>query len=375
MPGIITLLGGTLFVILRWLNAGHRHLSSFLVIGRSSVTAGSLPPGLIVTPGSGYDGQFYYRLALAPWNFHHQFSGIVMDLPVRFQRIGYPAVVWASSLGHRSAVPLMMVIVNVLALGALGLACGRWAQQLGRHALWGLLPATYFGFVYTLSRDLTELLAAALLVGGLVALRNKNFALAALSLSAAVLTRETALIFVASYAVVRIRSMLRTRNAFCVDDVPWIGPLAVFVLWQVIVRLSAGVWPLTSDKSSNFDLPFRAIIQMIPIVRHAGFNVIALMAISSIALVTLVVSAVMVLRTTSASSSERLAFVVALILVICLSANIWLGDPVQFRTLNDLWIYGAGIIIGSRRTTLLIASSVAGAAALSCVSLWKISTV
>ena len=41
----------------------------------------------------------------------------------------------------------------------------------GRHALWGLLLAGYFGLATSVARDLTEPLAAAFLLAGLLAYR------------------------------------------------------------------------------------------------------------------------------------------------------------------------------------------------------------
>jgi len=375
VPGLLTFLGGIVFVLARWFDSAHRHLGAFIVAGQGSANAAQVPSGVVVFANGGYDGQFYYRLALAPWNFSTHLYGITIDTPIRFQRIGYPAVAWVVSFGRHSLTPLALVVVNIVALGALGLACGRWAQLLGRHALWGLLPASYFGFIYSLSRDLTEILAAALLVGGLVAVRTRRPVIAGLALAGAVLTRETALLFVFSYGVLRLIEIARRNVKIGHEDLTWTLPLLVFALWQLTVRVSAGVWPLTSDKSSNFDIPFRAIIKMIPTMRHASSTVFALMLISGVTLAIMSVSAFLVIRQSTATPAERLAFVLAIILVVSLSANIWIGDPFQFRTFNDAWIYGTGILIGSRRSTLLSATALAGSVSLAMATLWKIATI
>jgi len=127
-----------------------------------------VPHGLDVRAGAGYDGQFYYRLALQPWNLARSAHGITFDYALRRQRIMYSWLTWILSGGQAVAVPSVLVGVNIVMLGLMGLFSGRWAQTLGRHALWGLLPAGYFGMVWTLDRDLTEITAITLVVAGIV---------------------------------------------------------------------------------------------------------------------------------------------------------------------------------------------------------------
>ena len=103
-----------------------------------------------------------------------------MDLPFRLQRIGYPALAWLASFGQHAWTPVALVVVNVLALGAIGLVGGTLARDGGRPALWGLLLAGYFGFFISLGCDLTEPVAAACLLGGILAYRRGRPAVAGL---------------------------------------------------------------------------------------------------------------------------------------------------------------------------------------------------
>src|SRR6202008_2110594 len=117
------------------------NVTEFVQRARPYARRGQVPRGLAVFPGTGYDGQFYYRLALGPADLHRTAFGITMDAPYRLQRIGYPALGWLAALGRHAWVPAALVAVNVLALGAIGLAGGMLARDCGRHALWGLLFA------------------------------------------------------------------------------------------------------------------------------------------------------------------------------------------------------------------------------------------
>ena len=51
------------------------------------------------------------------------------------------------------------------------------AQSAGRHAFWGLAFAGYWGYLWTLGRDLTELTAAAFVLLGFAALLRAGSAL------------------------------------------------------------------------------------------------------------------------------------------------------------------------------------------------------
>jgi hypothetical protein len=69
---------------------------------------------------SGYDGQFFYRLAIDPSELQFgERQGVTFDQPYRLGRIRYPLVAWAVSLGQPDLVPWGLVVTNVLALGVL----------------------------------------------------------------------------------------------------------------------------------------------------------------------------------------------------------------------------------------------------------------
>ena len=103
--------------------------------------------------GRGYDGEFYYRLALNPLAWGHWAFGITLDSVYRIDRIGYPALAWLVAGGHRPFVPTALVLVNVAALGILGGLGAALARDAGRHPLWGLVFAGYWGLLWSLSRS------------------------------------------------------------------------------------------------------------------------------------------------------------------------------------------------------------------------------
>jgi hypothetical protein len=133
------LLAATGFVLARWSLWARHSIGRFILIGENFAHPAQLPPGMPLRAAYGYDGQFFYRLAINPADFAHTAYGITVDQPYRFMRIGYPVMTWLVSAGQRALVPWMLVAVNVAAIGALAWLGGHLARQGGRHAAWGLL--------------------------------------------------------------------------------------------------------------------------------------------------------------------------------------------------------------------------------------------
>jgi hypothetical protein len=147
----------------------------------------------------GYDGQFYYFLAVDPKNGRDY-----MDEPgVIYSRIGYPMTVRALSAGNAAVVPYMMMIVNILAVVGGTLAVAFFMRRHGLPPALALLYGCFPGLAIALLRDLTEPLAFGLAAAGLVVFnpRSRWRLLTSASLfGAALLTRETVALFPAILA-------------------------------------------------------------------------------------------------------------------------------------------------------------------------------
>ena len=104
---------------------------------RAYANPARVPRGLVILPNNGYDGQFFYRLALNPSNLHRTAYGITFDSNFRVQRIGYPVLAWLVSLGQHQWVPVALIMVNILALTALGFLGGLLAREVNRRRDFG----------------------------------------------------------------------------------------------------------------------------------------------------------------------------------------------------------------------------------------------
>ena len=354
--GLIAALAAVAFTLARWQTWAHGRISRFILVGRHFATPSQLPHGMPVAKTYGYDGQFFYRLAINPLNFHHTAYGITMDRPYRYMRVGYPALTWLVSLGQHSLVPFMLVAVNIAAIGALGYLGALFAAEGGRHALAGLLMPGYFGLITSLSRDTAEPLAAVFLLAGLLAIRGRRPLLAAALLAYGALTRETVMVAVAAIAIVRVIGILRGRTRPGRDDLAWAVPAAAFAAWQVVVKAATGSVPLLADSGRNAGAPFIAPLQAfrhnLAHVHLHQFEQYDLWFLELAILVCFSVAALLCLRSTNAPVHERLAFILYLIEICVVTPSTWNSLDADMRSFIEVYLLAVIILLGTPRRTL-----------------------
>jgi hypothetical protein len=353
VTGLIALLTALGFVLARWQIWAHGNIGRFILVGHHFASSAQLPHGIPVAPTYGYDGQFFYRLALNPLNFHHTAYGITMDRPYRYMRIGYPAVTWLFSLGQHAAVPVVLVAVNIAAIGAMGYLGAVFARDGGWHALAGLLLPGYFGLLTSLSRDTAEPLAAACLLAGLLAVRARRPVLAALLLAYGALTRETVMVAVAAIAIVRVIGVLRRTQRPGRDDLAWVLPAVMFVAWQVVVKAATGSIPLLADGGRNagapFIAPFQALRNNLAHLNTHQFDQTDLWLLELAILVFFAIAALLSLRSTSAPVHERVALVLYLMEICIVTPSTWGSLDADLRSFIEVYLLAVIILLGTRR--------------------------
>lgn len=349
LPGLIAVVAAVALVVARWAGWAHRNITNFILVGRHFANPAQLPSGIPLQPTYGYDGQFYYRLGLNPANLAQTAYGIRMDHSYRFMRIGYPAVTWVVSLGQHALVPIMLIAVNVAAVGALGYFGGVLARQGGRHVLWGLLLAAYFGLITSVSRDTAEPLAAALLLAGLLALRARRPLAAALLLAFGTLTRETVLVAVAAIGVVRVIALVRTRRLPGRDDLAWAVPSAVFAAWQLVIWAATGSVAIATDGGRNAGLPFTAPVHALAFnlahINTVQFNKYDLWLLEFFGLVTCCVAATAALRASRALAWEKLALYLYIIEICVVTPSTWSSVNADMRSFIEVYLIAVTIVL------------------------------
>ncbi len=225
------------------------NLTGFIQFGTTFAHATHPPPGALVSSPRGYDGQFFYVQALDPLLLH---AATVDALRAsgeafRMQRVGYPALAALLAGGHRGAIPFALLAVNVLLLLAVAAAFAIYARRQGWSTLWALAVALMPGMLLATVRDLSDPLAMAGLLSGLLLWRGGRRWPAALALTVAVLTREVmmlAVVAVAAEACVRGYRARATAGAWraSVSRV-WpvvVIPSTIFAGWQAYLTARYG---------------------------------------------------------------------------------------------------------------------------------------
>jgi hypothetical protein len=351
--GLITLLAAAGFVAGRWEMWSRRSFGRFILIGQDFAHPAQLPASMPLRAKTGYDGQFYYRLAINPLNFHQTAYGITVDAAYRFMRIGYPVVTWFVSFGHVSLVPYVLVAVNVAAIGALGYIGGQFAVQGGRHAAWGLLLPGYFGLVTSLCRDTAEPVAAACMLAGLLAIRARRRRLAASLLAFGALTRETVMVLVAAVAIVRIVGFLRHRYRPGRDDLVWILPAGVFAVWELLVFWFTGSMPILADGGRNagtpFVAPFEALKSNLAHIDWHSYNAIDVWLAEVAVLLIFAVAGLCSLRVSRALAHEKLALVLFLVEICVVTPSTWSSVTADLRSFVEVYLLAVVVLLGRPR--------------------------
>lgn len=352
----------------------------------------------------GFDGQFFYRIGVAPWSTERTVGGVTFDLPsLRNARWGYGALAYAASAGDPDLVPWALVGLNVAAAAAVGAIGGGLARTSGRHAAWGVLFVLWPGFAYSLSLDTSELVASAFLLGGLLALRRRRWVPGALLFCAAVLTRDTTAVVPFGVAIAGAwlwwsagRSATRTsalggspadggdasigsepetattdRVGASASGLILAGglPLVTFGAWQLWQRSRFGSLPLTSSGDSNLSFPMAGLVDQLaaslpPSGADEGFRLASMAG-----LVLLVGSAAWCWRGSTARLEERGAWVPAMLVVVILNAYLWSGATAFMRAATEAGLLSTLILLGSSRRRLL------RLAGLGLAGLWALTAV
>jgi hypothetical protein len=360
LPGVIAFLGWLGFALARWQIWAKGHLNLFIMAGHVYTHPAQLPRGLLLVPAAGYDGQFYYRLALDPANWHATAFGITMDQSYRYTRIGYPLLAWIFSLGQHQLVPVVLVALNLLGVAAMALLGGMFARESGRHALWGLAFAAYFGLVISVGRDTAEPLAEACMLGGLLAYRRGTtpmYLLATALFTYGAITRETILYAPAAIAITRLIAIARRRATPGLADLTWVVPAVGYGLVEVAVHFVVkGEFPLLANSSRNLTVPFTALVDALKYdaahINTAHLSPVDISLLEYATLAIFILAGLAVLFVTTAPAHERLAFVFFVLQLGLLSSQIWTSTFGDGRSLIEPYLMALVLLLATPRRYL-----------------------
>ena len=359
--GLVTIVIAAIFVMARFAVAADLDESKFIVAGDSFVDPTTTPVHVHVFEGSGYDGQFYFRQAIDPFEMTLESRhGVRMDQDLRVGRITYPILAWLSSLGRPAAAPWALIGVNVIGLGVVAGLGGLYARDHGRRAWWGLMIAGSTGLTMTLSRDLCEIVMVAGLVGGVVSLGRRRPLIAGACWIAAVLAHEQSLVIVGAYAAFRIVQVVARRIGPGRDDLAWVVPGFAFVAWQVAASFALGHLPILGSGEKNLGPPFHGLALELSRWFRGESPGQEILFVPQLAFV---IGLVVVAFTRHRALPERerwltWALIGSVLLAVSLSENVWKG-PAELRTIVIVPTLAWLVVIGARRRVPVALTTVA----------------
>jgi hypothetical protein len=230
----------------------------------SSHTSTIIGPQLGAESPDGYDGQFYYFIAVDPAHARdYMHFGRDDQSGVRYARIVYPLLARGLSGGETRAVPYALVAVNLVAICTGTAALALWLSRRRRSpwfaAIYGLWP----GLVFSVFRDLAEPVAYTLVVLAVLAfdLRStRRLAGAAALFALALLTRETTIVFPLMGGVaLGLHGRAWKRAALFVA-----GSVAPMFAWRVALTLRFHVTTLEHTGGWRVLVPFHGMARWWP---------------------------------------------------------------------------------------------------------------
>lgn len=247
-----------------WLRRSGLGLSTFVIAGELRADAAAVPDELLLYPDTvGYDGRFFYRLALDPFTDQSTDFGIVLDHPAyRQRRILYPLLAHILHVSTNVSVLVWLPVINLIAVVVMTALVAHVCLRFGRSPWWavlvGLSPPMYIG----LTRDMAEPLALTLAVAGTVGVLHRRWAWAAALFALAALTRETTLVFPAGVGLWLLFQAFRSRRSEM-----WLAaglmvvPLAALLLWEVWLRQNWGGTPIAADVGRQLAMPWLEVLK------------------------------------------------------------------------------------------------------------------
>lgn len=307
-----------------------------LVVAGDQFTDAKRVPLPVERHSAGYDGQFYYRLALNP--FTHQWTerGIRMDVPTyRQQRIFMPLVVWVLSFGRTRAVASLFLLLNVASLGLLAWSSARLVEETGANAWWSAAVWMYPGWIITMTRDCVEILEVALLVTTFYLVRRQRRAIATAIATCAVLTKETAMLAIAAMAVAAPALLIAIAAQFGLK-------FTLFRIWHAAPSLGTG----------HFSVPFAGMVRSFRLARP--YPILQDLEIAALVAIAVVVA----VSWRRAPLLLVLAFALYIPLIAILDQGFWVEDWSFMRATSEYWVLG-GLIGAMARSRMAVGLSIA----------------
>jgi hypothetical protein len=334
----------------QWSLAGH-DLKGFIGFYSKFVDPSDTIPAHHISDEFGYDGQFYYRLALDPLSSEERVHGIRFDSPaLRHQRILLPAVTWLVAQGDPGLSAVVMLTLNLLAVSACALAGAALLSDRGLSPWPALLLAFYPGFAISVERFLSEPMSAALLLSSLLLLTRKHLLMGGIALALAVVARETALVAALAMALAWCTQVV-LRRGFSGWRAPgplfWAPAIAVYFAWQTWLWITWQASVFSTATPQTLGWPLIGLVESLKamLVQFDAMNAYFLCMLLIVLIWTLLVAK----SARNSTGPWPWMWLAYLVFATLLGKAIWDNSPGFLRVTTELNLLGMVLYLLSRK--------------------------
>lgn len=318
-------------------------ITSFIVAGDQYTTIQELPVPMIIEQNSpGYDGQFYFRLALNPFTQVVNENGVEIDYPrFRQQRILYPLIVWVFSFGgNPNFVIINLVFVNFLGILIISIYAIKIANHFGFPLFYGAILVIFPGMAFAFRRNLPDIVEFTCLIIAMYSFLKAKWKVTVLFLSLAILAKETSLILAGvTFGVLYLTKHPR-RFLFVI-------PIFVFVSWQAIMILVWGFSSPTMGVTRVLTIPFIGFLQFFIENLDSNNYLNRIWLIEQIGILVFFIAVILNLTQSKISLAIKISWISYFLFLFTLNNLVWVEDWSFMRALSEFYLLG-GIILISR---------------------------
>lgn len=204
----------------------------------------------------------------------------------------------------------------------------------------------YPDFVLSLSRDLAEIMSILFIMAALVACRKSRYLLYNLLITLAILTKETSsLAAVAEF--ICLPALWNKQKVQVSTIVAFLIPFLVYGIWQVVLFMIWGDWPLL-DGSINIGAPFSAFISFLRYAFTLSTHMHRRWVIELVLIIIFTLSVGRVYFKSEILMHIKISCLFYFFLCFSLSDYIWLEDWAFMRALSEFFLFGYLILMGSK---------------------------
>jgi hypothetical protein len=158
---------------------------------------------------------------------------------------------------------------------------------------------------------------------------------------------------------------VRRRTRPGAADLAWIIPAAAFVAWEVVLKLATGEFPIVEDGGKNAGAPLVAAIAAIghnfshlTASVHGAPGAVIIWDLEFGVLMLFTVAALFSLRATMVPVYERVALVLYLVEIFCLTPTNWDGYA-DLRSFVEVYLLATLILFAAPRRLVWFAATAA----------------